>query len=154
MRRLDDVITIIINMVVFCTQTSAGGSDIFGCPPSKSFEFGSRGLISCTFPTDLSEVYWYDDVSGRSDIPAIAGYRLSNHEKSGLGVEGGEYDILPNGTLVITNVTLRHEKQYKVLACTTRNCKPSSSLSVLVTGKFEHVFKAIMTLCSIKLLES
>lgn len=132
MRRLDDVI-IIINIMVFCTQGSAGGSNIFGCPPSQHFEFGSRGLISCTFPTNLSEIYWYDDVSGRSDIPAIAGYRLSNHEKSGQGVEGGDYDILPNGTLVIRNVTLRHEKQYKVLACTTRNCNPSSPLSVVVT---------------------
>ncbi|KAJ8035467.1 hypothetical protein HOLleu_22709 [Holothuria leucospilota] len=112
------------------SRASQGDSNI-GCLSIQYVELGRQGYITCIFSSQLSEVYWYDDVSGGSNVPPIAVYRVDGDVKEGPGIESGEYDIISNGTLVITNVTVRYEKQYKVLACTD-SCIPLATISVQV----------------------
>lgn len=124
-------IGLLVPLLITLLHVFIEGNSNIGCLSIQYVELGRQGYITCTFPAQLSEVYWYDDVSGGSDVLPIAIYRGDAHVKEGPGIESGEYDILSNGTLVITNVTVRYDKQYKVLACTD-SCNPLATISVQV----------------------
>ncbi|XP_071851950.1 uncharacterized protein [Apostichopus japonicus] len=69
---------------------------------------GSRGLVSCDFG-EFGVVGWLvgEDVYDRS--PTIL---VENSRNQGPGYESGEYDMFQNGSLIINNVTLKHEQMF------------------------------------------
>ncbi|PIK42967.1 hypothetical protein BSL78_20177 [Apostichopus japonicus] len=67
-----------------------------------------RSAIQCSFDDEYDSVLWYQS----TEEQAILTYR--NSIKEGTGYESGEFDINPNGSLVILNVSLKHETFFTV----------------------------------------
>lgn len=78
------------------------------CAPIQYVEIGTRGLIQCSFNERLFAIAWYN-VNHRKGI-----LLLQNDKKSGDGYVSGEFDIYPNGSLLINNVTANHESVFRV----------------------------------------
>ncbi|PIK35377.1 hypothetical protein BSL78_27798 [Apostichopus japonicus] len=81
-----------------------------GCCGSQYGYCGKKGIIKCNFEPGYEDVYWYDDTIEHTSI-----IRLENGIKSGKGYHSNEYDVSQNGSLVIKNVQLKHEQEYKVI---------------------------------------
>lgn len=82
------------------------------CEENQTVELGKQGIINCSFPATFHNVYWYDDL-GANSAPVIT-YTPKSSSKTGPGFENNSYDVLKNGSLVITNVTTWHQRGYKV----------------------------------------
>ncbi|XP_071835934.1 cell adhesion molecule CEACAM5-like isoform X5 [Apostichopus japonicus] len=81
-----------------------------GCWGSQYGYCGKEGIINCNFEPGYGDFYWYDDTIDHTSI-----IRLENGVKSGKGYDSNEYDVSQNGSLVIKNVQLKHEREYKVI---------------------------------------
>lgn len=82
------------------------------CPGNQTAELGDQGCITCNFPDGFRSVYWFDNTSDRS--PVIS-FSVESGVKSGQGFQTGDYDIHPNGSLIISNVTKWHERKYRCI---------------------------------------
>lgn len=66
-----------------------------------------------------------------------------NGVKSGGGYDSGEFDIHPNGSLIIETVTVKHESVYTVTKLITSSDPILSyDISVYTTGKYLSIFVA------------
>ncbi|PIK53627.1 hypothetical protein BSL78_09480 [Apostichopus japonicus] len=86
-------------------ETSVGDT---ACSPVQYLEIGTRGIIQCAFTESLLAITWYDVDKG----DPILFYK--DGVTSGQGYESGEFDIYPNGSLVIRNVSINHESDFRV----------------------------------------
>ncbi|PIK33929.1 hypothetical protein BSL78_29252, partial [Apostichopus japonicus] len=86
-------------------ETSLGDT---ACSPVQYLEIGTRGIIQCAFTESLLAITWYDVDKG----DPILFYK--DGVTSGQGYESGEFDIYPNGSLVIRNVGINHESDFRV----------------------------------------
>ncbi|PIK43681.1 hypothetical protein BSL78_19473 [Apostichopus japonicus] len=86
-------------------ETSVGDT---ACSPEQYLEIGTRGIIQCAFTESLLAITWYDVDKG----DPILFYK--DGVTSGQGYESGEFDIYPNGSLVIRNVSINHESDFRV----------------------------------------
>lgn len=82
------------------------------CESPQYLEIGKPGVIRCYFPSEFSSVHWYNTPDHVSDYPALN--YVPDSTKSGAGYTSGELDILPDGSLVIKNVTVRHDITFTV----------------------------------------
>ncbi|KAJ8030614.1 hypothetical protein HOLleu_27078 [Holothuria leucospilota] len=82
------------------------------CQENQTAELGGQGYIRCNFPDGFRSVYWFDNTSDRS--PVIR-FKTNSGVRSGPGFDSGDYDIHQNGSLVISNVTAWHEREYRAL---------------------------------------
>ncbi|KAJ8018891.1 hypothetical protein HOLleu_42873 [Holothuria leucospilota] len=81
------------------------------CRTPQFIEIDSLSLIQCSFRDDVYSVLWYKLIKfTRGD----AFLTLVNTKKSGEGFLSGEFDIYPNGSLIIQNVSMKHEGTYRV----------------------------------------
>lgn len=80
------------------------------CPENQTAQLGGQGYITCNFPDGFRSIYWFDNTSDRS--PVIS-FIVDSGAKSGQGFQTGDYDIHPNGSLIISNVTKWHEREYR-----------------------------------------
>lgn len=115
------------------------------CPSPQYINLGSVGIVECTFPEGFYGVVWYDkekfSSSGHSFLQFIDG------ERNGEGYASGEFDVYPNGSLVIRNVTLQHERSFTVSIFESESDVPVSlDVKVVVTVKPSTPFPVI-TLC-------
>ncbi|KAJ8018706.1 NLR family CARD domain-containing protein 4 [Holothuria leucospilota] len=88
------------------------------CSTPQFIETGSVGFIQCSFPDDVSRVLWYKFSSGAAFLTLV------NSVKSGEGFRSGEFDVHPNGSLIIRHVLMNHEGTYRVV----RQDTPSSEV--------------------------
>lgn len=82
-----------------------------GCTSPQYLELGKTGTIACSFEEGFYGVYWYNSTDVQQAFPMIY---LSSSAKYGNGYTTGEFDIYPNGSLLINNVTLQHDKVFTV----------------------------------------
>ncbi|KAJ8049577.1 Protein NLRC5 [Holothuria leucospilota] len=82
------------------------------CGTPQYIEIGSVGLIQCSFPDDVYSVLWYKPTKFSLGDAFLT---LVNSVKSGERFLSGEFDIYPNGSLIIHNVSIKHEGRYTVL---------------------------------------
>ncbi|XP_071852944.1 uncharacterized protein [Apostichopus japonicus] len=94
-----------------------GEQSISPCYSPQYLELGRSGTINCDFGEDFLGVYWYNS-NNLSDSDQILYY--SDYKKDGTGYLSGEFDILPNGTLIINNVSLHHEHVFTVVMFRTK----------------------------------
>ncbi|PIK43145.1 hypothetical protein BSL78_20001 [Apostichopus japonicus] len=87
-----------------------GGS---ACNSPQYLEFGRPGTVSCAFVDQFFGVYWYNSTEVSDESRPIIYY--TNSQKDGEGYLSGEFDVFPNGSLVITNVSLQHEHVFTVI---------------------------------------
>lgn len=112
------------------------GNELTGCVAKQFLEYKTRGFIHCKFPQDFNSVYWYD--VDNSDAKPILTYDRTT--KTGEGFIRGEYDIQSNGTLIIRNVSMSHEKVFKVICFRPRELFNTYQIEVIVTGKYMVTF--------------
>ncbi|XP_071852227.1 uncharacterized protein [Apostichopus japonicus] len=78
------------------------------CRPQQTLEFGKSGALDCSFPKEYFGIYWYDSV----DVTKQPLLYIQEGQKRGHGYESGEYDIHPDGSLLIYRVTIEHERSF------------------------------------------
>lgn len=114
-------------------QNSATVPEGSNCPSPQYIEYGSTGVIECSFREGFFGVIWYNstDVFHKEAILI-----LENSVKSGVGFLSGSFDVYPNGSLIINTASIVHEGTYTVIQLETPTTKTSVHfVSVFVIAK-------------------
>lgn len=82
-----------------------------GCGSPQYVELGKREVVKCSFIDGFVSINWYFNLDVTEGPPTI---RFTNQEVTGEGYESGEFDITPDGSLIIKNVTVQHETRFTV----------------------------------------
>ncbi|KAJ8048809.1 hypothetical protein HOLleu_01277 [Holothuria leucospilota] len=106
-------ITILTHFLAF-TMSTRGNND---CISPQFLKSGETGIVQCSFNKNFYGLVWYNSVSE-------AVITVEESAKSGDGFESNEFNVLANGSLVITNVTKQHEGTFTVLLLETRRSEP------------------------------
>lgn len=105
-----------------------------GCNSKQYLEYGKPGTIQCVF-IDFFGVFWYNS----TDVERTPMLSYKKSEKSGDGFSSKEFDILTNGSLVINNVSLRHDHVISVVMMKTKYADALVvNVSVYVIGLCEN----------------
>ncbi|KAJ8048891.1 NLR family CARD domain-containing protein 4 [Holothuria leucospilota] len=83
-----------------------------GCDSPQYLEVGKQGMISCFFEEGFYVILWFNS---RYDSDQEAILTLKSDSKTGKGLDSGEFDIYPNGSLIINNVSLKHDHDFSVI---------------------------------------
>ncbi|KAJ8035269.1 hypothetical protein HOLleu_22436 [Holothuria leucospilota] len=102
----------------------------FSCAENQTAELGERVIIACTFPDSFHAVYWYDDV--RDGSSPLTTYTHHREDKTEFCMENEDFDVSENGSLIICNVAVWHEKTYTVTMFTNPNFFEKLTVSVKV----------------------
>lgn len=81
------------------------------CNSPQYLELGKKGTITCRFPKDFFAVLWYTSIDFGNSRPTV---EYQNKLKTGPGYESGEFDVHPDGSLIVTEVLLRYEDVFTV----------------------------------------
>ncbi|KAJ8030628.1 hypothetical protein HOLleu_27094 [Holothuria leucospilota] len=92
------------------------------CPKNQTTELRRQGSIICHFPDEYTEVHWFDNISETSS-PVIT-YKPNEGNKYGQGLDSGTYDVLGDGSLIITNVSTWFERCYKAIVYLEESLTP------------------------------
>ncbi|PIK57617.1 putative immunoglobulin superfamily member 10 isoform X2, partial [Apostichopus japonicus] len=113
-----------------CVHTTATSLEDTECAQTHYVDIGTRALIPCSCNGSyLPLIAWVNVNEGKTLL------LLDRGEKSGDGYESTEYDIYPNGSLLINNVTASHESVYRVSTATsTSGSRISNVICVHTTG--------------------
>ncbi|KAJ8051157.1 Histidine--tRNA ligase, cytoplasmic [Holothuria leucospilota] len=93
------------------------------CTSPQYIELAKEGTILCSL-RGVYAISWYNSTILRNEYPII---HYKHFRKSGSGYESGEFDIYPNGSLIITNVSLKHDHYFAV-----EYLQSESSVSVVI----------------------
>lgn len=114
-----------------------------GCRSTQYLELHEPGTIQCFFREGFFGIYWYDSTETVKDIPIL---NFQGSTKSGTGFTSGEYDIHPNGSLIIHNVTVDHEKSFAVVKLNSSEQTPLQiNVEIITTVHAPHDFPIIKT---------
>ncbi|KAJ8018022.1 Immunoglobulin superfamily member 10 [Holothuria leucospilota] len=96
-------------------DVGAKAKDI-GCTSPQYVSTGSEGVINCSFRKGFYSLLWYSspDVFHSEAVLTMVG-----SVKSGPGYLSGEFDIYPNGSLIIYNVSLENEGTFTAIILET-----------------------------------
>ncbi|XP_071831344.1 uncharacterized protein [Apostichopus japonicus] len=126
-------------VALLCISCGVSYSDV--CNSPQYLEIGTEGTIQCYFPSDFLSVHWYNTTDFNNEEPVL-NYRDS--EKSGKGFTSGEFDIHPNGSLIINNVTLQHGNSFGATLFLSRTKIPDTwVIEVQVIKRPHHHFPLI-----------
>ncbi|KAJ8050648.1 NACHT, LRR and PYD domains-containing protein 14 [Holothuria leucospilota] len=113
----------------------------YNCPPLQHLVVGTTGVIICSFQEGFFGVLWYNSTNVLHE-EAILTFREG--EKSGIGYDAGEFDVFPNGSLVVHNVSRQHERNFTVILLkTTTDPTVRSFVNVLVNAQTFRPFPRI-----------
>ncbi|KAJ8019219.1 NLR family CARD domain-containing protein 4 [Holothuria leucospilota] len=100
------------------------------CDSPQYLNFGATGTLNCVFHEEFFSVLWYNTTDYSHNDPIL---HYQNLIKSGSGYDSGEYDIHPNGSLVINEVLLQHETVFTVAYVQTKKEGPKLFNVLVVT---------------------
>ncbi|KAJ8049876.1 NLR family CARD domain-containing protein 4 [Holothuria leucospilota] len=86
------------------------------CESPQYIQIGRSGTIQCSFREDVFSVLWYGPVASFNDDVIIIS---KDSVKSGHSFISGDFDMYPNGTLIISNVTATHRGTFTVIKVDT-----------------------------------
>ncbi|XP_071852231.1 uncharacterized protein [Apostichopus japonicus] len=123
-------------ILALSSATSAEGTE---CALTQYIEIGTVGLIPCSCNgSSFALISWYNVNEAKNIL------LLDHGEKSGDGYKSGEFDIYPNGSLLINNVTASHESVFQIstaisisgiiftnLICVHTTVKPAITIPVI-----------------------
>lgn len=95
-----------LSRTMYCLDKSQQAS----CNSPQYLEFQKTGTISCSFPPNFG-IFWYNTSNYLDSEPIVLYQR---YMKSGVGYDSGHYDVYPNGSLLIRNVSLHHDLTFHV----------------------------------------
>ncbi|XP_071842898.1 uncharacterized protein [Apostichopus japonicus] len=127
-------------LVVAVVIDAANEKELDGCVSEEFVEYKTRSSIHCKFSEDCKSLYWYDNADNSEDTPTLF---YDWKTKSGEGFASGEFDIQSNGNLIITNVSLEHERKFKVVCILPNDLFNTYHVDVVVTvtpkDSFPHI---------------
>ncbi|XP_071852234.1 uncharacterized protein [Apostichopus japonicus] len=134
---------LILAFTTILALSSATSVEDTECAQTEYVEIGTRGLIpfSCN-GSSFSSIAWVNVNEGKTLL------LLNKGEKSGNGYESGEYDIYPNGSLLITNVTASHESVFRVATLDSPSSSPSLKLICVHTTVKPAITIPVIEECS------
>lgn len=100
------------------------------CEPTQYLELHKIGMLNCSFSAGFHGVFWYNATDLVNDRPIL---NFKENEKSGVGYLSGEYDIYPNGSLIINQVNLRHEQHFTVVLFKIQSEIPTNHIVRVIT---------------------
>ncbi|XP_071851676.1 uncharacterized protein [Apostichopus japonicus] len=118
---------IVLCILLMNGASSMGEDDL--CASVQYVELSELGIIQCNFGSHYYGAFWYNTTEHRFEDPFLY---FENSNKSGIGIESGEFNILPNGSLVINNVTLQHEHSFRVFMFLEEESGPTVQYDVNV----------------------
>ncbi|PIK36063.1 putative NLR family CARD domain-containing protein 4 [Apostichopus japonicus] len=98
--------------VAFIIFASFALADEDVCKTPQVLEIGKSGKIVCSFSEDFSSIHWYFNLDVKDGLPTIS---YSSNGVDGTGYTSGEFNIDPDGSLVINNVSVEHEAKFSVV---------------------------------------
>lgn len=108
------------------------GNSFDPCKDLQYLEMYETGIIQCSFDDGFVGIQWYDSTE-EGTTPIINFVRSL---KSGRGYMSGDYDIFPNGSLIVTNVTVQHDRVFSVvLAASEETSVTQYTVRVETIGK-------------------
>ncbi|XP_071840095.1 uncharacterized protein [Apostichopus japonicus] len=102
---------LIFNVVVLYVSLYSSKINGQPCESLRYLEIGKEGVVHCSVDENNFGVYWYNSSQTKFSRPFLS-YREG--KKADSGYQAGEFDIYPNGSLVINNVTLQHDQSFRV----------------------------------------
>lgn len=87
-----------------------------------------RAAVSCTYDSSFHTVRWYRYGSDESLL------RIDGQKKSGSGFTSGEFDIEADGTMIITEVDIKHEGNYTISVLGVDGRGTRQELQIYVIG--------------------
>lgn len=104
------------------------------CEPTQYIEVGSNYTLCCSFGDDFYSVLWYDSVDYITTTPIVM-----LQEENIIYDDGSirDYDITINGSLIIHDVSIIHERTFLAIKFERKDSEPSlHCVAVIVTGKW------------------
>lgn len=81
----------------------------------------------------MHSIYWYDTTESATTPPIV---RRENSLTIIDDSKNGEYELFQNGSLIITQVTMNHDRTYRVLYSTSEfGGTVTEDIQITVTGK-------------------
>lgn len=103
------------------------------CEPRQYLELGRKGTIKCSFDIGFHAIHWYDSVDTVQGKPIVS--CISAEQSSG-GCDNGMYAVAVDGSLLIENIVLAHERTFAVLIFNSEFEEPMTYyVDVITTGK-------------------
>lgn len=131
-----------MQIVPFIIRNFSGTYGEDNCISPQYLERGSMGIIHCSFLNAFYGVLWYNttDVENFESVVSFV-----ESVKNGKGFLTEEYDIRSDGSLIIKNVSLKHETNFTVLKLDTRFDSPSNyfTINVVITVTPSHSYPVV-----------
>ncbi|XP_071853332.1 uncharacterized protein [Apostichopus japonicus] len=99
---------LVASLLLCSTCTDAGGS----CQENLYLEVGKQGLVPCHFE-NFDIIGWINGTGDVRNTPPFI--YMEGSQIYGQGYRSGDYDMHPNGSLIINEVKLTNEFNYTVL---------------------------------------
>lgn len=104
------------------------------CKTPQVLEIGKSGKIVCSFSEDFSSIHWYFNLDVKDGLPTIS---YSSNGVDGTGYTSGEFNIDPDGSLVINNVSVEHEAKFSVVEFETLQDLPREyEINIITFSKY------------------
>lgn len=105
-----------------------------GCESPQYLEIGKAETILCSFKEDFDSINWYFNLDVTDGPPTVS---YENQIVRGEGVETGEFDIREDGSLIINNVSIKHETRFTVYEVETADHLPiRHDVDIVTIGKY------------------
>lgn len=85
------------------------------------------------FHEEFFSALWYNTSEYLDNVPIL---NYQNTIKTGVGYESGEFDVYPNGSLIINLVSLQHDSFTVVYLHTKKDLPMFIHIKVEVVGKY------------------
>lgn len=122
-----------------CLESS--GTKRHLCDSPQYVELGESRIINCHIEESILVLSWYNSTDYVNDYPLIY---VSENVKGGSGFLSQEYDIFPNGSLIIRTVSLKHDHVFTISVLLETLTEPIVNMvDVIVTVKPKMMFPFI-----------
>ncbi|KAJ8018082.1 hypothetical protein HOLleu_44125 [Holothuria leucospilota] len=118
--------------LLIVTFRCVGAQTTGTCESPQFLDLRERGIISCVFHEEFYRVLWYNTTEYLNNVPILD---FQNKIKTGVGYESGEYDVYPNGSLIINRVSLQHDSFTVAYLHTKKDVPIFIHIQVVVVGK-------------------
>lgn len=108
--QMDNYYTLLVMGLLADVAYFSQGEEI--CASPQYLELGKTGTIDCTFQERFFAVVWYNSTNSTMDNLLL---HYQSSLKLGPGYQFGEFDVFPNGSLIINNVSLQNDHVFRVV---------------------------------------
>lgn len=136
-----DNVTLLLILGFLFSKVECLGDNHEYCESPQYLELRRMGKINCSVQEQFYVLSWYNSTDYNKEYPVIF---ISESLKEGGGFVSGEYDIDLDGSLIINEVLLKHERTFTLLLLFSEGDQPVvNKIHVIVTAKPSPPFPSI-----------